>query len=150
MRLAIPWRCSAAVLLWALAGLSPALALDNPDTPDLVAAFEQRMKPLEAHFGEQTTTVATNEAGQAYAKALDAELNRSYLQLLSKLGEGDAKKLRASQRAWLQHAKAENDFIDSNWSQANFGTSAVFSRWTYRNALTKQRVTSLLYYLQNY
>ena len=90
------------------------------------------------------------QAGAAYAKALDRELNQAYRQLLAQLDTASAEKLRASQRAWLAYAKAEAAFIDASWTQERFGSSSVLSKWDYRNTLTKERTRALLLYLQNY
>ena len=55
-----------------------------------------------------------------------------------------------SQKKWLIYRDAEFIFIDSNWVPANFGSSYRMSRGAYRCSLLKNRVTELLYYLQNY
>lgn len=126
------------------------MALENPDAPDLVAGFEQRMKPLAIRFSEESSSAGMAQAGAAYAKALDRELNQAYRQLLAQLDTASAEKLRASQRAWLAYAKAEAAFIDASWTQERFGSSSVLSKWDYRNTLTKERTRALLLYLQNY
>lgn len=138
---------AAAFYVW---GIAPATALENPDAPDLLARFEQRMQPFAARFADQSSTAGIAQAGAVYAKALDSELNQAYRQLLAKLDTASAEKLRASQRAWLAHAKAETAFIDVSWTQERFGTSSVLSKWDYSNTLTKERTRALLLYLQNY
>ena len=141
---------AATMAMWLALSGSAAWALDNPDAPDRVAAFSQRMQPLQDAFATQTTQQGLAAAGAAYAKALDAELNRSYQQLLGRLDASAAEKLRISQRAWLAHIKAETAFIDANWTPAHFGSSSALSRIDYRNTLVRERVVVLLRYLQNY
>ena len=130
---------------------SVAYAIDNPDTPDEVATFEQRAQPLEENFSSQTSTLGLSQAGVAYAKFLDKELNRAYQLLLKKVDAPKAREqLRKSQRAWLAYYQAEADFIWANWIPANFGSSYELSRQGYRNSLVKERIKVLLNYLRNY
>jgi uncharacterized protein YecT (DUF1311 family) len=128
-----------------------AYAIDNPDAPDEVAAFEQRAKPFEERFNNQTNTSGINQAGADYAKFLDEELNSAYQRLLKKLDTPNAREqLRKSQHAWLAYYQAETNFIWTNWTPANFGSSSALSRQQYRNSLLKERVEVLLHYLRNY
>ena len=145
-----PFLRSCALLVCMALAASLAHAIDNPDAPDEVAAFEQRAKPLEEHFLRQSETSGIHQAGAAYAKFLDQELNRAYQLLLKKLDSSTREQLKKSQRAWLAHYQAEAQFIDANWTPAHFGDSYVLSRQDYRNTLVKERVLVLLRYLRNY
>ena len=151
---AIPTTRRAAVLTTALALLGAfhsAHAIDNPDAPDRTAEFLARAKPLEDRIGEAAAGgPALAQANADYAQFLDAELNQAYTQLLAQLKPADHLALTLAQRRWLQFRDAEGRFIDHNWTAQNFGSSATLSRAGYRAALVRQRVLSLLAYLQNY
>jgi len=129
---------------------SLAHAVDNPDAPDEVAAFEQRAKPLEEYFLSQSRTADIDRAGTAYAKFLDKELNRAYQLLLKQLDPVAREQLKKSQRAWLAYYQVEAEFINTNWMPARFGNSYALSRQDYRNTLVKNRILTLLNYLRSY
>jgi uncharacterized protein YecT (DUF1311 family) len=127
-----------------------AQAIDNPDAPDRKAEFLARAQPYEERLAAESGGPAWASASTAYATFLDGELNRSYQQLLGHLGDEARRALARSQREWLRFLDAETRFIDRNWTPRNFGSSSVLSRADYRSALVKQRVLTLLAYLQNY
>lgn len=141
-----------ALALLAPIGFSgPALAIDNPDAPDLTAAFQARAKPLEDRIGEAAGGgPALAQANAAYAQFLDAELNQAYAQLQAQLKPADRRALTQAQRRWLRFRDAEDQFIDHNWTPQNFGSSSALSRAGYRAMVVRQRVLALLAYLQNY
>ena len=139
----------AGMVAWLLA-LAPCLALDNPDTPDLAAAFQSRALPFEARLSEAAGGPGLAQAARAYAAFLEAELNQAYQQLLPHLAKPARAALLLSQRQWLRFRDAEGVFIDGNWVAQDFGSSAALSRVDYRAALVRQRVLSLLAYRQNY
>ncbi|MCD2165408.1 lysozyme inhibitor LprI family protein [Comamonas koreensis] len=127
-----------------------AMAVDNPDAPDRMAAFEQRIQPLEAAVANQNTTADMLRASSAYAKQLDVELNQIYRELMTKVGPTGAQKLRASQRNWLSFITTEAAFIDGTWNAKDFGSTSALSRSEYRNRVTKARIVQLLDYLRSY
>jgi uncharacterized protein YecT (DUF1311 family) len=130
---------------------APALGIDDPDAPDLMAAFEQRAVPYEARISQEART--TQEIAQAYAeyqRFLDAELTKAYRELATKLAPAPRVMLIQSQRRWLAYRDAGFHFIDDNWTQAQFGTSATMSRGAYRCSIVKGRITELIQYLKNY
>ena len=139
----------ATLAAWLLA-LAPSWAVDNPDTPDLVAAFQTRALPLEVQLSDRAGGPGQALAARAYAAFLDAELNLAYQQLLPLLGKPARAALSLSQRQWLRFRDAEGVFIDGNWVAQDFGSSAALSRAEYRSGLVKQRVLNLLAYRQNY
>lgn len=140
----------AACLGVAVLASTAAMAVDNPDAPDRLAAFEQRIQPLEAAIGNQNTTADMLRASSAYAKQLDVELNQTYRALMAKLGAPAAQKLRAAQRSWLSFMTTEAAFIDGTWNAQDFGSASALSRSEYRNRLTKARIVQLLDYLRSY
>ncbi|MDQ2779060.1 MAG: lysozyme inhibitor LprI family protein [Pseudomonadota bacterium] len=87
-------------------------AIDNPDAPDRVGAFERRALPYERQLGDiDGGTRAAHERAR-YSQFLDAELNGAYRSLLLRL-EGPARAaLVESQRSWLRFRDAEFRFID--------------------------------------
>lgn len=125
-------------------------AIDNPDAPDYLARFEQRAQPYEQAIDRQTGTAAMAEANGKYAAFLERELHIAYAKLRHQLDAAARQKLEVSQRAWRTYCQAERDFIDANWTPANFGTSSALSRSQYRNALVEARIRQLLAYLKNY
>jgi uncharacterized protein YecT (DUF1311 family) len=130
---------------------APALGVDDPDAPDLMAEFEHRAVPYEARISEEART--TLEIAQAYAdyqRFLDAEMTKAYRELATKLAPAPRVMLTQSQRRWLAYRDAGFHFIDDNWTQAQFGTSATLSRGAYRCSIVKGRVTELIQYLKNY
>ena len=126
-------------------------AHDNTKAPNYVAEFERRAQPFEKRLYDQSRVSGTAQAGAAYAKFLDRELNQAYQLLLKKIVDPKAREqLKKSQRAWLVYYKAETDFITTNWIPDNFGTSYALSREIYWNSLTNDRIEILLSYLSNY
>jgi uncharacterized protein YecT (DUF1311 family) len=130
---------------------APALGIDDPDAPDLMGEFERRAAPYEARINEEART--TQGMAQAYAdyqRFLDAELRKAYRELALKLAPAPRAMLMRSQRRWLAYRDADFHFIDDNWAQARFGTSAALSRGAYRCAIMKGRIMELIQYLKNY
>jgi uncharacterized protein YecT (DUF1311 family) len=138
------------------AALSGALAtasfgIDNPDAPDLMAQFEARASTYEARISaEMGTTSDMAAAYVSYQNFLDKELTRFYNELASKLAPAPREALSQSQRQWSRYRDAEFRFIDKNWTQKQFGTSAALSRGAYRASIVKERITELIQYLKNY
>ncbi len=129
----------------------PVFAVDNPDAPDYVAAFEKRAKPYEAKISESGGVTGDAIAAYAdYERFLEVELNQSYQALSKKLGPVQKKQLVLSQNKWLAFRAAEIAFIDANWTMEQFGTSSHLSRGGYSATITKDRILALLHYLKNY
>lgn len=127
-----------------------AVAIDNPESR-VVARFEERSKPyLDSIDSASESNGETAQAYYKYEKFLDVELNLVFNALLIELDEDTRRDLVTSQNKWLTHRDAEFIFIDNNWVAAKFGSSFKISRVAYRSDLVKNRVTELLYYLQNY
>jgi uncharacterized protein YecT (DUF1311 family) len=135
----------------ALACWTSSRAIDNPDAPDRSAAFLARAQPYEERLSQASRTSDIATAASAYAEFLDGELNTAYQDLLGRVGDSSTRRaLMQSQREWLQFRDAELRFVDRNWTPKNFGSSYVLSRAGYWHQLIKQRVSTLLAYLQNY
>ena len=141
------WLMVLMVLMGGLAGTpSAALAIDNPDAPDRVAAFERRAEPFEQQLAATDGGSAATRAGTAYAAFLDAELNTAYRLLLSQLDEPRRSALVRAQRRWVHFRDAERAFIAQRWTFERNGSSASLSVAGYDNALVKERVLVLLRY----
>lgn len=125
-------------------------AIDNPDAPDRVGAFERRAAPLEQQLAATDGGGAAVRAGQEYASFLDAELNAAYRTLVAHLQSPAREALVESQRRWLHFRNAEFSFIARHWTRERSGSSASLSAAGYRNALTKERVIQLLRYAAEY
>ncbi|GJL74720.1 lysozyme inhibitor LprI family protein [Nitrosomonas sp.] len=127
-------------------------AIDNPDAPDYIDAFQNRAQVYELNIRQAAahTTQDYIAAYAAYEDFLDQELNSAYKQLMVQLSEEAQYALRSSQRKWLSYRNQEFDFIARNWTTAQFGSSSAISRGEYRTALIKNRVILLLQYLKNY
>lgn len=140
-----------AIILGSLVLPAVSAGIDNPDTKDRVAAFKQRAQPYQVRINEQAeTTQEYISAYAAYEAFLEKELDRAYQSLRDELSDDKAAQLAQSQQAWRRFRKREQNFIEENWTQENFGTSSHVSRGAYRTRLLKQRVISLLHYLNNY
>ena len=135
----------------AMAGFAASAgAVDNPDVPDRVAAFERRAAPFEKQLAGTDGGSAASSAGQSYGSFLDAELNQAYRALLSNLKGPAHAALAESQRRWLRFRDAEYDFIARHWTRERGGSSASLSVAQSRNALVKERVLQLLRYAAEY
>lgn len=135
-------------VLVTLAGM-PAWAIDNPDAPNYVTAFEQRARPFEDKISQAAGSGAVVAAYAGYERFLDAELNHAYAALASKLDKPRKTQLQRSQRAWLGFRDAEAAFITSNWTMQRSGSSSGLSRGAYRSTLIRDRIMGLLNYLKN-
>ncbi|MBU6437105.1 MAG: DUF1311 domain-containing protein [Betaproteobacteria bacterium] len=142
--------CALSALL-ALAVAAPARAIDNPDTPDLVAAFHARCETYEhAERHDAQTTRDIVDAQARYGRFLQAELDRAYADLLAQLHGAQREALQRAQQRWLAYREAELRFVGANWTTGRFGTSSAISRGDYRNQLLKDRTAQLLRYRMNY
>lgn len=148
---AITWTRRRALLAAALSCCTTTYAIDNPDAPDRNAAFLSRAQPYEERFSQASRSSEIADAAAAYATFLDAELNKAYQDLLAAVEDtGTRRALAQAQREWLKFRDAEFRFIGNNWTPQNFGSSSTLSRASYRHQIVKQRVSTLLAYLQNY
>ena len=129
----------------------PCVAIDNPDTPDIVSEFQSRASVYE--------TVISDNAGNShkviidyaeYEKFLDKELNQAYRTLANKLDSHRKQELIQAQNEWLKFRDSEFGFINDNWNMEQFGSSSALSRGAYRSTIVKDRVVTLLNYLKNY
>ena len=141
-------RAAAALVL--IGSASIVGAIDNPDAPQRVAAFERRAAQLEKQLAGTDGGSSARRAGQAYADFLDSELNNAYRMLLSNLTGPARAALVDSQRSWLRFRDAEYGFIARHWTQERSGSSASLSVAGYRNELVKRRVLTLLHYAAEY
>jgi uncharacterized protein YecT (DUF1311 family) len=124
-------------------------AIDNPDAPDLVAAFEQRSAKYEGAIQQANDTREMVRTSAEYQSFLSVELDRAYTALVQKIPAESRSQLKASQKRWTLFRDAEFDFIDHNWTFENFGTSSSISRIGFRCSIVRARTIALLRYLQN-
>jgi len=127
------------------------LAIDNPDSPDLIGQLTEREKPFKANITKPTNgTRDTIRAYHEYKLFLDKELNKAYALLISKLSSEHQKELKVSQRNWIKFRDAEFELINNNWSRSNFGSSFVVSRGDYSSTIIRNRLIQFLNYIKNY
>ena len=87
------------------------------------------------------TQAAMNAQARAEFVQADAELNKTYEALLTKLPDAESKeKLKQSQRAWLAFRDAEAAFAGD---QARGGSMAPTIRYETMTELTEQRIKQL-------
>ena len=87
------------------------------------------------------TQATMNAQARAEFDQADAELNKIYEALLTKLPDAESKqKLKESQRAWLAFRDAEAAFVAD---QARGGSIAPTIRYETMAELTKQRIKQL-------
>ena len=139
-----------ATLLLALLCMAPALAIDNPDAPDLLGAFKTRVQVFELAINNASNNRASLLVYTDYQTFLDKELNQAYSLLMAKLPPARQAELKTAQRHWIAFRDAEFELIKNNWTRENFGSSAGMSQGAYRCSLIKNRVIQLLYYAINY
>ena len=137
-----------ALILLSIAGV--ACAIDNPDAPDRVAAFEIRAAPFEQQLAATDGGSAATREGRTYALFLNTELNTAYRALLAQLRDAPRKALIESQRQWLRFRDTELRFIEVYWTPERSGSSANLSRAGYSNAVAKERILQLLRYSAEY
>ncbi len=133
------------LLLILLLRLNPSLAIDNPDTPDLVSAFEVKTKPFEEKINLKAGGASSELSGifGEYEKFLDAELNTSYKNLLKQLQASEIEELKKAQRSWLKFKESEFLLIDKMVSKDKFGSSYQLARGNFRTKIFKDRITQL-------
>jgi uncharacterized protein YecT (DUF1311 family) len=128
-----------------------AFALDNPDAPDYVHAFQEKAKKYEQAVSDNSDNNRQLSIAIAnYQQFLDEEMNQAYRSLLGKLEDKQKLKLEASQKAWVQYRDTETDFIIETWTPAKFGNSSLLSKSAYRVAIVRNRIEQLLDYLRNF
>jgi len=126
-------------------------AIDNPDAPDLVAEFEAREKPFIVTIEKPSNTTSDYSVAYSnYLKFLDKELNTVYKTLHTKLPEDKQKQLKSSQVSWLKYRDFEFAFIDSTWTNTDFGTSSGISRGQYKASVVRNRVVQLMHYAKTF
>jgi len=126
-------------------------AIDNPDAPDYVAEFELRMQPLENYiYKEASNTLEYAQGYDELESALDKELNLAYRKLMKRLPDESKEALKLSQRQWIKYRDLEFSFVSTNFTRAEFGSSAGLTRGGFRTTLIKDRVKLLLWYLKNH
>lgn len=127
------------------------LAIDNPDAPDLIAEFEAREKPLITAIEKPTNTTGDYAASYAsYLKFLDKELNTAYKTLRTKLPDDKQKQLKAAQVSWIKYRDLEFAFIESTWTNKDFGTSSAISRGQNKASVVRDRVIQLMHYAKTF
>jgi len=143
------WRLISSIFFLLLSAHS--CAIDNPDTKDGVAQFEERSKQFKVAIeNPSNSSRAYSVAYDNYQNFLDDELNKVYGQLKSKLSLSRKAELEISQKNWLKFRDSEFLLIDNNWTKENFGSSYIISRGGYRCTLIEHRIRELLNYSANY
>lgn len=143
------WLVIAALTFALLSNLT--FAIDNPDAPDLISEFEAREKPIIAAIEKSTNTTGDYAVFYAsYLKFLDKELNAVYKTLRTKLPADKQKQLKASQVSWIKYRDLEFAFIESTWTNKDFGTSSGISRGQYKASVVRDRVIQLIHYAKTF
>lgn len=148
-KLRYSWLGTAALTLILFSNLT--FSIDNPDALDLIAEFETREKSFTVAIEKPSNT--TNDYSVAYSnylKFLDKELNTVYKTLRTKLPEEKQKQLKASQVSWIKYRDLEFAFIDSNWTNKDYGTSSGISRGQYKASVVRNRVIQLMHYAKTF
>jgi uncharacterized protein YecT (DUF1311 family) len=139
------------VCMLSISFIGAALAIDNPDEPDLIGEFEKReMTYLEAIDDPSNTTRDFLVAYDNYLFFLNKELDIASEKIMSKLPEARRSELKAAQLHWIKYRDAEFDLIKTTWTREDFGSSAGISRGDYRTSIVKDRVIQLLHYAKNF
>lgn len=126
-------------------------AVDNPDSPDLISAFEVKEKPLliaaeNPQNGYRENLIAYTN----YLDFLDKELNSIYQMLREKLPSDRQQNLKDSQISWLKYRDLEFEFIENNWEKGDFGISSSVTRGQFKANIVRNRVLVLMNYTRAY
>jgi len=126
-------------------------AIDNPDSPDLLAEFNVRAKHyLQAIDDPRNTNRQYLIAYNNYEVFLNKELGDVYQLLAKKLSSRQREKLKYAQQQWMKFRDAEFALIADNWTRSNFGSSSVISRGSYRCSIIRGRIIQLMNFVKNY
>jgi uncharacterized protein YecT (DUF1311 family) len=107
--------------------------------PQCVALLISILIPVAQIYAQ--TQAGMNASTRAKFVQADAELNKTYEALLTKLPDvGSKEKLKQSQRAWLAFRDAEAAFVAD---QTRGGSMAPTIRYETMTELTKQRIKQL-------
>ena len=123
-----------------------AVAIDNPDLPDLVGAFVARDERARTAIDQSPTQAASLAAYADYERFLQGELTAALAALREQLGDDERRRLDAAQSRWVAWRDAESRFITGTWRRDAFGSSAGLSRGAYRCTVLRDRVRALLQY----
>jgi uncharacterized protein YecT (DUF1311 family) len=129
----------------------PVFALDHPDAPNLLKAFETREQIYKRNAQNPHNTIQDKiQAYALYETFLTNELKKAYQYLLTRLDSAKKHALQQAQYHWAAYRDAELAMIQQTWTRAQFGSSFVLSRGDYRTNLIRTRIVQLLHYAKNY
>lgn len=126
-------------------------AVDNPDAPDLIAAFETKEKVFIAAAENPKNGYCENlETYTEYLEFLDKELIAVYQSLQAKLPKDRQQQLKQSQLDWIKYCDLEFSFIENTWVKADFGSSSSKTRGQYKTSIVRDRVIQLMHYAKTF
>lgn len=124
-----------------------AFAIDNPDAPDLIAAFEVKEKSFIAALENPNNGYRENLVAYTdYQEFLDKELNVVYKTLQAKLPKDNQQQLKQAQLNWLKYRDLEFTLIENTWTKEAFGSSSSITRGQYKATIVRTRVIQLMHY----
>ncbi|NTW33512.1 MAG: DUF1311 domain-containing protein [Bacteroidetes bacterium] len=127
------------------------LAIDNPDAPNYLVEFDNRIASIQKNINDNSkTTVDYSNGYKNLENILEKELNTAYQKLIDKLNKDQKEILKQSQSQWVSFRDKEFEFISNNWNTQRFGSSSAISIGDYRTQTIINRVRQLLMYLKNY
>ena len=130
---------------------NPTLAIDNPDSSDLIAEFEASEKPFIAAIeNPDNSTRGYAVSYTNYLEFLDRELNTVYKTLYAKLPTDKQTQLKASQISWLKYRDQEWSFVENTWTKSDFGSSSSISRGQYKASIVRDRTIQLMHYAKTF
>ncbi|SET94019.1 Protein of unknown function [Marinobacter segnicrescens] len=122
-------------------------AIDNPDAPNYLDAFQSEASAYEqAIFEESQTTSDSMEAYREYIAFLEDELVKASSALAEELSASEKDVFEKSQSAWEAYQEAEKVFVSRVWTPQNFGSSSPFSRLAFYADVLRSRVELLQKY----
>lgn len=122
-----------------LAVLAPLRSQDAPAPPPRHPVDAR----LDACLAKDPSTQGMLACLDAAYAEWDAELNRAYRELLSRLTAGEAESLREAQRAWLAHRDATFKLFDAVYGRKE-GTMFLTMRAADRVDVVRKRALELL------
>lgn len=122
-------------------------AIDNPDAPNYLDAFQSEASAYEqAIFEESQTTSDSMEAYREYIAFLEEELVAANSALENELSGSERDVFEEAQRAWEAYQEAEKHFVSTVWTPQNFGSSSAFSRLAFYADVVRGRIELLQKY----
>ncbi|WP_166264690.1 lysozyme inhibitor LprI family protein [Marinobacter caseinilyticus] len=122
-------------------------AIDNPDAPDYLEQFRAQASSYELAINNKSQTTADMIVEyRGYIDFLEQALQLVETALEGSLSDSERALFFETQAKWQTYRQAEMSFVDSVWTQENFGSSASVSKLAFYSEILKSRIELLQTY----